>query len=47
MAESRVKALVSDLQDFYALSFGGLVGLGRKPFYLRDTLDHMDYRVPC
>ena len=46
MAESRVKALVSDLQDFYALSFGGLVGLGRKPFYLRDTLDHMDYAGP-
>jgi phospholipid/cholesterol/gamma-HCH transport system permease protein len=46
MASSGAKGLISNLQDFYALSFRGLAGLGRKPFYLRDALDHMDYAGP-
>jgi phospholipid/cholesterol/gamma-HCH transport system permease protein len=46
MSSIGVKRLISDLQDFYSLSFRGLVGLGRKPFYLRDTLEQMDYAGP-
>jgi phospholipid/cholesterol/gamma-HCH transport system permease protein len=46
MSNNGVKRLISDLQDFYSLSFRGLVGLGRKPFYLRDTLEQMDYAGP-
>jgi phospholipid/cholesterol/gamma-HCH transport system permease protein len=46
MASSGVKGLVSDLGDFYALSFRALLGLGRKPFYLKDAIDHMDYAGP-
>lgn len=46
MTDNRIKVLVSDLQDFYFLSLRGLLGLGRKPFYLRDALDHMDYAGP-
>ncbi len=37
------RALVSELQDFYLLSFRGLMGLLGKPFYLRDTIEQMDY----
>jgi phospholipid/cholesterol/gamma-HCH transport system permease protein len=43
---SGVKSLVSDLQDFYVLSFRGLFGLGKRPFYVRDTLEQMDYAGP-
>ena len=32
-----------ELQDFYLLSFWGLVGLAEKPFYWRDTVEQMDY----
>jgi phospholipid/cholesterol/gamma-HCH transport system permease protein len=46
MANRTLKGLLSDLQEFYGLSFQGLLGLGRKPFYLRDTLDQMDYAGP-
>jgi len=38
-----VKALVSELQDFYYLSFHGLLGLLRRPFYLHDMIEQMDY----
>jgi phospholipid/cholesterol/gamma-HCH transport system permease protein len=38
-----VKALVNGLQEYYLLSFQGLLGLIRRPFYLRDTLEQMDY----
>ena len=38
-----VKALVSELQNFYLLSFHGLLGLLRRPFYLRDAIEQMDY----
>jgi phospholipid/cholesterol/gamma-HCH transport system permease protein len=43
MGESRLKDLVSELQDFYLLSFRGLLGLIRRPFYLRDLIEQMDY----
>ncbi len=38
-----VKVLASELQDFYLLSLRGLVGSLRKPFYLRDMIEQMDY----
>jgi phospholipid/cholesterol/gamma-HCH transport system permease protein len=43
MKDLRIKELISELQDFYLLSFHGLLGLIRKPFYLKDMLDQMDY----
>ncbi len=39
----RIKELISDLQDFYVLSSQGFTGLFRKPFYLKDTIEQMDY----
>lgn len=36
------KELVSDLQNFYLLSFDSLLGIGRKPLYLKDTIEQMD-----
>jgi phospholipid/cholesterol/gamma-HCH transport system permease protein len=39
----RIKELISDLQDFYLLSVRGLLGLMRKPFYFKDTIEQMDY----
>jgi len=41
--ETKIKELVNDLQDFYLLSLRALLGLGRKPFYLRDVIEQMDY----
>jgi len=38
-----IKELISDLQNFYLLSLQGLLGVVRKPFYLRDTIEQMDY----
>jgi ABC-type transporter Mla maintaining outer membrane lipid asymmetry permease subunit MlaE len=46
MASSGIKGVFSDLQDFYNLSFRGLPGVGRRPFYLRDVIDQMDYAGP-
>lgn len=37
------KELISSLQDFYLLSFQGLLGVVRKPFYVKDTIEQMDY----
>lgn len=37
------KGLISELQDFYLLSLHGLLGLTRRPLYLRDTIEQMDY----
>lgn len=37
------KQIVSDLQDYYLLAFRGLAGISGKPFYLRDTIEQMDY----
>ncbi|HYA26897.1 MAG TPA: ABC transporter permease [Thermodesulfovibrionales bacterium] len=39
----KVKELIGELQDFYLLSFHGLLGLVRRPFYLRDLIEQMDY----
>ena len=39
----KLKELIKDLQDFYLLSLDGLLGLVRKPFYLRDAIEQMDY----
>lgn len=38
-----LKELINDLQDFYLLSVQGLLGSVRKPLYLRDTIEQMDY----
>jgi len=38
-----LKEWVSELQDFYVLSIRGLLGLVRKPFYFKDTIEQMDY----
>ncbi|HAM49442.1 MAG TPA: hypothetical protein DCP92_01605 [Nitrospiraceae bacterium] len=43
MKALRIKELISELQDLYLLSFHGLLGLLRKPFYLNDILEQMDY----
>ena len=34
---------ISELQDFYALSFRSLLDLMRKPFYFKDAIEQMDY----
>jgi phospholipid/cholesterol/gamma-HCH transport system permease protein len=39
----KINELISDLQDFYLLSSRGLLGLIRKPFYFKDTVEQMDY----
>jgi len=39
----RVREWISELQDFYLLSVQGLLGAGRRPFYLKDTIEQMDY----
>jgi phospholipid/cholesterol/gamma-HCH transport system permease protein len=39
----RIRGLISDLQEFYLLSFRGLLGLMKKPFYVKDTIEQMDY----
>ena len=41
--DTKLRELVNDLQDFYLLSLRALLGLGRKPFYVRDVIDQMDY----
>jgi phospholipid/cholesterol/gamma-HCH transport system permease protein len=38
-----IKQLISDLQDFYFLSFQGLLGLVKRPFYSKDVIEQMDY----
>jgi phospholipid/cholesterol/gamma-HCH transport system permease protein len=43
MANLRIKELFNEIQEFYFLSFHGLLGIGRKPYYARDTLEQMDY----
>jgi len=41
--KERIKEWISDLQDFYLLSFWGFLGLIRKPFYSKDMIEQMDY----
>jgi len=43
MMNKRVKEFVHDLQDFYLLSFQGLMGGVRRPLYVKDWIDQMDY----
>lgn len=43
MTALKIKNLIIDLQDFYLLSFHGLLGIIKKPFYLKDTIEQMDY----
>jgi phospholipid/cholesterol/gamma-HCH transport system permease protein len=38
-----VLRVISDLQDFYSLSLRGLLGIIRRPFYLKDVIMQMDY----
>ena len=38
----RIKEVVSELQDFYLLSMRGLLGMIRRPFYVKDTIEQMD-----
>jgi len=38
-----VLRVMSDLQDFYSLSLRGLLGMIRRPFYLKDVIMQMDY----
>jgi len=38
-----IKEWISDLQDFYFLSFQGLLGLVKRPFYSKDVIEQMDY----
>ncbi len=37
------KRFISDFQDFLLLSFKGLSGVFRRPFYGRDLIEQMDY----
>jgi phospholipid/cholesterol/gamma-HCH transport system permease protein len=39
----KVKETINDLQNFYALSSFGLLGIAGRPFYCRDTVLQMDY----
>ncbi|MBM4306614.1 MAG: ABC transporter permease, partial [Deltaproteobacteria bacterium] len=41
--EKGIKELISDLQDFYLLSFHGMMGVVRRPFYFKDLIEQMDY----
>jgi phospholipid/cholesterol/gamma-HCH transport system permease protein len=43
VSTTKIKEFIRDLQDLYLLSARGLLGLGRKPFYTKDTLEQMDY----
>jgi len=38
-----IKKTVDELQEFYFLSAKGLLGILRKPFYINDFVDQMDY----
>ena len=39
----KTKEFINDLQEFYLLSLRGLLGLMRRPFYLKETIEQMDY----
>ncbi|HSB06806.1 MAG TPA: ABC transporter permease [Thermodesulfobacteriota bacterium] len=38
-----LKERVHDLQDFYLLSIRGITSLGKRPFYVKDLIEQMDY----
>ncbi len=39
----KLRGVVSGLQDFYIISVKAVLGLFRRPFYLRETIEQMDY----
>jgi len=39
----KIKEYVNGLQDFYLLSAEGIVGIVKKPLYLKDIVEQMDY----
>jgi len=41
--KKKAKEFISDLQDFYLLSYHGLMGVMRRPFYFKDLIEQMDY----
>ena len=38
-----IREIVTELQNFYIMSLRSFLGLFRKPFYLRDLVEQMDY----
>jgi phospholipid/cholesterol/gamma-HCH transport system permease protein len=38
-----LKQFLAEVQNFYMLSLSSLLGAFRKPFYMRDTIEQMDY----
>ncbi len=43
MFTMRLQQTLADLQNFYLLSVKAAAGVFRKPFYVRDTIEQMDY----
>lgn len=43
MNTEKIKEFIGNVQDFYLLSAQGLIGVIRKPFYFKDTIEQMDY----
>lgn len=39
----RLKEIISEFQDFYLMSFYGLLNIFRRPFYFKDAIEQMDY----
>jgi len=39
----KIIELISEFQEFYLLSARGLLGVTKKPFYFKDTIEQMDY----
>lgn len=43
MMRKRLKEIISEFQDFYLMSFYGLLNIFRRPFYFKDAIEQMDY----
>lgn len=43
IALDRIKGFIGQLQEFYLLSFHGLTGVLRQPFYSKDLIEQMNY----
>lgn len=41
--KNRIKEFISGLQEFYLLSYHGLMGAVRRPFYFKDLINQLDY----
>ncbi len=39
----KLKEWINDFQEFYLLSGRGLAALGKRPFYVKDLIEQMDY----